>query len=49
MAALVSASKDGGFLAGMLECFGVEPVRGSSSRRGPQAMLETDDLGGARL
>lgn len=40
MAALVSASKDGGFLSGVLEHFSVEPVRGSSSRRGGQAMLE---------
>jgi len=40
MAALVSASKDGGFLAGILERFNVQPVRGSSSRRGPQALLE---------
>ena len=40
IAGLVSASKDGGFLAGVLECFGVQPVRGSSSRRGAQAMLE---------
>ena len=40
LAALVSASKDGGLLAGTLECFGVQPVRGSSSRRGPQALLE---------
>lgn len=40
LAALVSASKDGGFLAAILECFGVQPVRGSSSRRGPQALLE---------
>ncbi len=40
LAALVSASKDGGFLAGILECFKVQPVRGSSSRRGPQALLE---------
>ena len=40
LAALVSASKDGAFLAGILECFGVQPVRGSSSRRGPQALLE---------
>lgn len=40
LAALVSASKDGGLLAGILECFGVQPVRGSSSRRGPQALLE---------
>ncbi len=40
LAALVSASKDGGFLASILECFKVQPVRGSSSRRGPQALLE---------
>ncbi len=40
MAAIVSASKDGGFLTAILERFGVEPVRGSSSRRGQQAMRE---------
>ena len=40
MAALVSASKDGAFLARTLEWFRVQPVRGSSSRRGAQAMLE---------
>jgi lysophospholipid acyltransferase (LPLAT)-like uncharacterized protein len=40
MAAMVSASKDGGFLSAILECFKVEPVRGSTSRRGPQALLE---------
>jgi hypothetical protein len=40
MAALVSASRDGAFLAAVLERFGVQPVRGSSSRRGPQALLE---------
>jgi lysophospholipid acyltransferase (LPLAT)-like uncharacterized protein len=40
MAAMVSASKDGAFLTGILECFNVQPVRGSSSRRGPQALLE---------
>ena len=40
IAAMVSASKDGGFLTGILECLKVEPVRGSSSRRGPQALLE---------
>ena len=40
LAALVSASKDGAFLASILECFGVQPVRGSTSRRGPQALLE---------
>jgi lysophospholipid acyltransferase (LPLAT)-like uncharacterized protein len=40
MAAMVSASRDGGFLTGVLERFKVQPVRGSSSRRGPQALLE---------
>ncbi|HTA95249.1 MAG TPA: lysophospholipid acyltransferase family protein, partial [Verrucomicrobiae bacterium] len=40
LAAMVSASRDGGFLTGILECFNVQPVRGSSSRRGPQALLE---------
>jgi lysophospholipid acyltransferase (LPLAT)-like uncharacterized protein len=40
MAAMVSASKDGAFLAAILECFNVQPVRGSTSRRGPQALLE---------
>jgi lysophospholipid acyltransferase (LPLAT)-like uncharacterized protein len=40
MAAIVSASRDGGLLARILEHFNVEPVRGSSSRRGPQALLE---------
>jgi hypothetical protein len=40
LAALVSASKDGAFLTAILERFGVQPVRGSSSRRGAQALLE---------
>jgi len=40
MAALISASRDGAFLTGILEWFRVQPVRGSSSRRGPQALLE---------
>ena len=40
MAALVSASRDGAFLAGILEWFRVQPVRGSSSRRGAQALRE---------
>jgi lysophospholipid acyltransferase (LPLAT)-like uncharacterized protein len=40
MAALVSASKDGALLAKILESFGAQPVRGSSSRRGSQAVLE---------
>lgn len=37
---LVSASKDGGLLAHILELFHVQPVRGSSSRRGAQALRE---------
>lgn len=40
LAALISASKDGAFLAAILQQFGVQPVRGSSSRRGAQALLE---------
>jgi lysophospholipid acyltransferase (LPLAT)-like uncharacterized protein len=40
MAAMVSASKDGAFLAAILARFKVQPVRGSSSRRGSQALLE---------
>jgi len=40
LAALISASRDGALLASVLERFGVQPVRGSSSRRGPQALLE---------
>jgi hypothetical protein len=44
MAAMVSASKDGGFLAGIFEIMDVEAVRGSSSRRGAQALLELAKL-----
>jgi lysophospholipid acyltransferase (LPLAT)-like uncharacterized protein len=40
MAAMVSASRDGALLARVLELFAVEPVRGSTSRRGPQALRE---------
>jgi lysophospholipid acyltransferase (LPLAT)-like uncharacterized protein len=40
MAAIVSASRDGGLLAHILKLFGVHPVRGSTSRRGPQALRE---------
>jgi lysophospholipid acyltransferase (LPLAT)-like uncharacterized protein len=40
LAALISASKDGALLVAMLARFGVLGVRGSSSRRGPQALLE---------
>jgi len=44
LAAIVSASRDGGVVARILEHFGVEAVRGSSSRRGPQALLELTTL-----
>jgi lysophospholipid acyltransferase (LPLAT)-like uncharacterized protein len=37
---MVSASRDGAFLTHILKLFDVEPVRGSSSRRGPQALWE---------
>jgi lysophospholipid acyltransferase (LPLAT)-like uncharacterized protein len=40
LAAMVSASRDGGLLSRILELFDVQPVRGSSSRRGPQALRE---------
>jgi lysophospholipid acyltransferase (LPLAT)-like uncharacterized protein len=45
LAALVSASKDGALLAAVLGKFGVGQVRGSSSRRGPQALLELTTRG----
>jgi len=40
LAAMVSASKDGALLAAILQRFKFQPVRGSSSRRGRQALLE---------
>ncbi len=40
LAAITSASRDGGLLARVLELFGVMPVRGSSSRRGAAALRE---------
>lgn len=40
LAAMVSASRDGGTLARVMELFAVRPVRGSTSRRGPQALRE---------
>lgn len=40
LAALISASKDGALLAALLENHRVQPVRGSSSRRGAQALVE---------
>jgi lysophospholipid acyltransferase (LPLAT)-like uncharacterized protein len=46
VAALVSASRDGGQLAGLLEQFGLVCVRGSSSRRGSQALRELARLVG---
>ena len=40
VAGLVSASKDGALLSAIFHRFGVQPVRGSSSRRGAQALVE---------
>jgi lysophospholipid acyltransferase (LPLAT)-like uncharacterized protein len=40
LAALISASRDGGLLAQTFKHFGVTPIRGSSSRRGAQALIE---------
>jgi lysophospholipid acyltransferase (LPLAT)-like uncharacterized protein len=40
LAAMISASRDGGVLASVVERFGIQPIRGSTSRRGPQALLE---------
>ncbi len=39
-AVLTSASRDGAVLASVMRRFGLEAVRGSSSRRGAQAMIE---------
>ena len=47
MAAMVSASRDGGILSALLRRFGVQTVRGSSSRRGAQALLELTGWGEA--
>jgi len=46
LAALISASKDGALLAAILQAFGVQAVRGSSSRRGAQALLELTSWAG---
>ena len=40
LAAMVSASRDGALLTYILELFGAEPIRGSTSRRGHQALRE---------
>jgi hypothetical protein len=45
LAALTSASKDGALISGILQNFGVQPVRGSTSRRGGQALLELTSWG----
>ena len=39
-AALTSQSKDGDFIAASLECFGIRPIRGSSSRGGARSLVE---------
>jgi len=39
-AALTSASRDGEIASAVLELVGVAPIRGSSSRRGAQALIE---------
>ncbi len=44
LAAMISASRDGGLLSAVLKKYQVQPVRGSSSRRGRQALLETVGL-----
>lgn len=45
LAALVSASRDGALLSSILQRFDIQPVRGSSSRRGPQALRELTSWG----
>jgi lysophospholipid acyltransferase (LPLAT)-like uncharacterized protein len=40
LAVMISASRDGSFLASVVERIGIQPIRGSTSRRGPQALLE---------
>ena len=40
LAAIASASRDGGLVASIIELFGVAPVRGSSSRRAAPALRE---------
>lgn len=50
MHGLVSASKDGAYLSYFFERIGIVPLRGSSSRRGAQALreiLEVLDAGGS--
>ena len=44
LVALISASKDGALLSRLMDHHGVESVRGSSSRRGGQALKELVNL-----
>jgi len=39
-AALASQSKDGEIIAAVIRCFGLRPIRGSSSRGGSRALVE---------
>jgi len=43
LAALVSASRDGAMMTRVLELFRIDAVRGSSSRRGTQALIELSE------
>lgn len=43
-AALISASRDGALLADLVQRFGFDVVRGSSSRKGVTAMLQLADV-----
>ena len=40
MAVLISASRDGEYITTLVKCFGINVVRGSSSRGGAKALLE---------
>ncbi len=42
--ALISASRDGALLADLVKRFGVEVVRGSSSKKGAAAMMQLADM-----
>lgn len=43
-AALISASRDGAIIADVVERYGFEPVRGSSSRQGSSALLQLANI-----
>ena len=47
-AALISASRDGDLLADLVQRFGFDVVRGSSSRQGATAMLQLAEVIGER-